>query len=667
MKLNLMTRIILLISVLILAVSIGLGITSLTLSSRAMIDETEKTLEKIAEVGVGYLEAQSLGDLTIFEEVAVRARTRTMDWDIQQESLEPDIERLGYSDIAVVNPNGTARYVSNGAVVNLGDKDYVKKALGGESNISDVLVNKETNEIMIVYSAPIKENGRVVGALVGERSTEKLNNIINTLGFGENGYAYVLGADGTFYVHHDSDYVINQVNALEIGEHNKEFEDLRRALEKIGFGNAGVINYDFLGSKRYMGVAPMSNTGWLLCIGAHESDALSGLNRMKSTIIVGAIVFLALGILASIFLGRSIANPIVEYSKIVEKYGDYDLSIDEDSRALKYLKRKDEIGVMGNSLLKTRENLIDLVRNISDAAQQVTSASQELTATSQQSATAVDEIARVVEEIAGGANDQAKDTEEGALHIEKLGQLVVKNQQELRNINNNAELINILKDEGLETLKDLIGKTQENNKATEDIHNVILNTSESANRIERASEMIGNIAGQTNLLALNAAIEAARAGDAGRGFSVVAEEIRKLAEESGRFAEEIEEIIDELIQETNAAVNTMNEAKKIAKSQEESVGITGEKFEGIAEAIEIITELIANTNKSGHEMENKKNEIIGIIQNLSAISEENAAGTEEAAASVEEQAASMEEIANASEALAQLAVEVQESIGRIKY
>ncbi|NMA03308.1 MAG: methyl-accepting chemotaxis protein, partial [Clostridiales bacterium] len=631
MKLNLMTRIILLISVLILAVSIGLGITSLTLSSRAMIDETEKTLEKIAEVGVGYLESQSLGDLTIFEEIAVRARTQTMDWDIQQESLEPDIERLGYSDIAVVHPGGIARYVSSGAIVNLGDKDYVKKALGGESNISDVLVNKETNEITIIYSAPIKENGRVVGALVGERSTEKLNNIINTLGFGENGYAYVLGADGTFYVHHDSDYVINQVNALEIGEHNKEFEDLRRALEKIGFGNAGVINYDFLGSKRYMGVAPMSNTGWLLCIGAHESDALSGLNRTKSTIIVGAIVFLALGILASIFLGRSIANPIVEYSKIVEKYGDYDLSIDEDSRALKYLKRKDEIGVMGNSLLKTRENLIDLVRNISDAAQQVTSASQELTATSQQSATAVDEIARVVEEIAGGANDQAKDTEEGALHIEKLGQLVVKNQQELRNINNNAEQINILKDEGLETLKDLIGKTQENNKATEDIHNVILNTSESANRIERASEMIGNIAGQTNLLALNAAIEAARAGDAGRGFSVVAEEIRKLAEESGRFAEEIEEIIDELIQETNAAVDTMNEARKIAKSQEESVGITGEKFEGIAEAIEIITELIANTNKSGHEMENKKNEIIGIIQNLSAISEENAAGTEEAA------------------------------------
>lgn len=667
MKLNLTIRITLLIATLILAVSIGLGLTSMVFSSRAMVAEIEETSLKIADLGAEYLESQISGIMGIFEEVAGRARTQTMDWETQRESLEPDIARLGYLDIGVVDLNGIARYVLGGKTVNLSDRDYIKKALSGESNISDVLVSRETNETVIMYAAPIKEDNKVVGVLIGERDARNLSNITDTLSFEGKGYSYILGKDGTFYAHPDRDYVINQLNILEIADYSKDFEDLVRALEKVGFGNKGVISYEYLGSRRHMGVVPMSSTGWVLFVGANESDALAGLNRVKNVIVISAIAFLALGILAAIFLGRSISNPVVEYSKIIERYGNYDLSADDDSKALKYLKRQDEIGLMGNSLLKTRNNLADLIENISEESQQLTVASEELTATSQQSAVAIDEIARVVENIAGGANDQARDTENGALRVEELGRLVVENQRELENINNNADQINILKNEGLEILADLVEKTQISSGSIENIYNIILNTNESANKIETASGMIRNIAEQTNLLALNAAIEAARAGEAGRGFSVVADEIRKLAEESNRFTGEIEEIIGELIKKTNTAVGTMNEVKEIVKTQVDSVGKTNEKFEGIAGAIESITILIARANEFGHEMESKKNEMISVIQNLSAISEENAAGTEEASASVEEQASSMEEIASASESLAQLADEMRGNIEKFKY
>lgn len=203
--------------------------------------------------------------------------------------------------------------------------------------------------------------------------------------------------------------------------------------------------------------------------------------------------------------------------------------------------------------------------------------------------------------------------------------------------------------------------------SAKELQEIIVNTNESAEKIESASQMIRNIAEQTNLLALNAAIEAARAGEAGRGFAVVAEEIRKLAEQSNAFTEEIATIIKELTDKTGHAVHTIQEVGKTAASQVESVELTNAKFKGIDGVIEKMKDIIIEINQSGQVMEEKKNEVIGIIENLSAISQENAAGTEEASASVEEQTASMEEITNASDRLAKLAEEMQESIAKFKY
>ncbi|AUG58125.1 methyl-accepting chemotaxis protein [Acetivibrio saccincola] len=229
------------------------------------------------------------------------------------------------------------------------------------------------------------------------------------------------------------------------------------------------------------------------------------------------------------------------------------------------------------------------------------------------------------------------------------------------------ENVDILKNEGIYVLGHLVEKTAENSKASERINSVVFETNESANKIEKAGEMLKDIAAQTNMLALNASIEAARAGEAGKGFAVVAGEIRGLAEESGKVTNEILKIIQELSDKSKKAVVSIEQAADIVESQNKIVENTSKKFEGITNAIEIMKKELKALNESSEKMERKKEEMMDVISNLAAISQENAAGTQQASASVEEQTASIMEIAESTNFLAELANKMMVEIEKFKY
>lgn len=388
---------------------------------------------------------------------------------------------------------------------------------------------------------------------------------------------------------------------------------------------------------------------------------------ISKNIIIVAITGIIVFLLIAFMLYRTSNGAIRTIYKLKEQLsfmslGDFGKEVSKD-----LMNRNDEFGQIAIAVDSMQNSVRNILVEVIDKSQQVAASSEELTATSQQSATASEEVAKTIEEIARGASDQARDTETSALSVEEMGSLLEQNTEYTKELNHASEEIEKHKEEGFVIVKNLIEKTKQSNDAAKTIYEIIMSNNDSAEKIENASTMIQNIADQTNLLALNAAIEAARAGDAGRGFAVVAEEIRKLAEESNNFTEEIKKVIEELKVRSRGAVSEMNEVKQIVDSQVKSVKQTEEKFGMIASSIEITNGVIGKLNRSVDMMLTNKDKLIDIMQNLSAIAEENAAGTEEASAAVEEQSASMQEIANASEGLAHIGEELQSLVNKFKF
>lgn len=404
-------------------------------------------------------------------------------------------------------------------------------------------------------------------------------------------------------------------------------------------------------------------------IGALNLDL--SMERVKSAIWTNALLVGALGIILFIIVGGillKMSSYVLKTVSVVKEQLNHIASGQLTTTFAKtHQNLKDEFGEMITSIIHMQDSLKSMLLNIHQSSLQLASSSDDFRKNSQQSAESAEEVAKAIGDIADGAGEQAQSTEQGVDHMNTLGEIIEKNQHYVQDLNQSTEQVSMLKDEGLQLLQDLVEKTKLNNEVSNEVNDVIVNTNESAKTIENSSQMIKGIAEQTNLLALNAAIEAARAGEAGQGFAVVAEEVRKLAEQSNQFAEEINNIIGELTLKTENAVEKISEAKQISDSQAESVRLTNEKFTGINTAVESMKKLLLSVNDSGNEMEEKKNEIISIIENLSAISQQNAAGTEEASAAVEEQTATIEGIAHSSENLAKLAEQLQDNIAKFKY
>ena len=392
------------------------------------------------------------------------------------------------------------------------------------------------------------------------------------------------------------------------------------------------------------------------------SDMFKAVNREITVVIVAAIIF---GTIIGMICASIVIRPIKMLNKGVNNLANLDFRASGNEEKL--AKRKDETGEMARSIFAMREALLNLTNQLKDESNLLNEVADGLTVNTQETSSTVEQVERAVGEIATGANSQAEETQKATENVILIGTMVEETVGQVEKLSANAQAMQKAGDEAIATLKQLDATNDKTKEAIEKIYSQTHTTNESALKIKEATTIIADIAEETNLLSLNASIEAARAGEQGRGFAVVAAQIQKLAEQSNESARLIEEITDSLIRDSEEAVETMDAVREIINEQSTNVEKTGEGFADVKVGIDSSIESVELITSSMERLDDARVKVVDIVQNLTAIAEENAAGTQETLASVTEVAASTENVSGQAVNLKDVAGQLDNSINMFQF
>lgn len=404
-----------------------------------------------------------------------------------------------------------------------------------------------------------------------------------------------------------------------------------------------------------------------LNIGVPADDAtlssilVTTIGKLSAVSIILAVIVI---ILLIVGIRLMLLAPISALAPEIQQMAQYNLTMKNRTLIERYAKRPDEIGLISTSFLNMQEKLTAMIANIHDVAEKMMGQSEELSGICTEVSDSSSQLSKTVEDVAAGATTQAQQTTEGSVQVGKLSDLIENVEENMGRLFEAAGSVETIEHQGVEVLDVLVYKTSANNENSKLVHRVMEETSGQADKIKGASEQIRGIASQTNLLALNASIEAARAGEAGRGFAVVATEIGNLAQETNLLTNEIEAVVHELLDKMKEAVENIALMEQTTVEQSESVEQTRSKFEEITSTILQMEQKCNVLADSTKEMKESRKNIIDVINDLSALSEENAACMEEAAASVNLQNTSITKLATSGQEVAVLAEALNQEIAK---
>jgi methyl-accepting chemotaxis protein len=426
------------------------------------------------------------------------------------------------------------------------------------------------------------------------------------------------------------------------------------------FGTAEVVGHSYQAAY-----SPIKNDQGevigIWYVGASDSMVNESIKEFMKKFFIVLAIMVVVSIVVVLFFTRSIRKRLSRISQAMNKAGKGDFTeVVEDSS-------KDEIGQLSTNLGFMRENLGGLMGTISNISDQVAASSEELTASAEESS-------QSAEQIAGSTQKSAKGTELTMHHVENMVDSVNQMEKQVKDAQHNSQSILLLSNNasqnsqnGTEAVHSVVGQMNEINSSVNEIGAFVSELDKKSKEIGTIVKLIRDISEQTNLLALNAAIEAARAGEQGKGFAVVADEVRKLAEQSANSTQLITTLISDIQSETAKAVAAMHGG---AENVEEGIRKTenvNQSFNSILQAINQVTSNMQDVSQTIDGISVGSNSIIEVIKEVKMTALENAQSNETNAAASQQQSASMQEISASSESLSNMAIELQTALAKFKF